>query len=521
MTHIGLDFGTTTSVLSYHDGQRIEAFKLGGASGTHYIPTVLAVENDDLEALDIGTVARLRLGEDDYEVYTHFKMLLAERDQTKLFKRGFNRLQPQQVAQAFIQHLIQRYQSDRNVAKIQRLVITVPEIWVREGRHAAREALKDICRDLELPVKMLSEPVAASLYFADRYQAQYNKPFDGHVLVCDYGGGTLDLSLSRIEGEQVTVLEGTGKGNASETLGIAGVAFDEAVVKRVLGGGEISRDRRYFRLLKDFEEQKIGQTESLARQLSQYRKHASINKKAFTLGDDIEVKAQDLAEEFDRLIAPELNKALQEMSTYLERHNLDVLNPESFRVVMVGGFSNFYLVREAVRKFFASRTESDRRFETCFSLEDTALAISKGAALYAGGAFEVNLTCPISVGVKAYRHFREEDVECLQKGIPIKNYVKPKFIESWFEIRNEKELNTEPFTIFLDIGNNKRRYLRLEGNLKTVLPNPSDDNEWQIGFSVDEDLIFTLFIQDKHNHTKKIELGNLEQKLNGLHIVEH
>ena len=43
----------------------------------------------------------------------------------------------------------------------------MPEIWIKEHRHASCEYLKEICAELNLPShRFLSEPVAASAYFA-------------------------------------------------------------------------------------------------------------------------------------------------------------------------------------------------------------------------------------------------------------------------------------------------------------------------------------------------------------------
>jgi molecular chaperone DnaK len=117
-----------------------------------------------------------------------------------------------------VQPLLNHYRREHRLNQpIQKIVITVPEIWVREGRHAARESLKKIGTDLlQLPVKLLSEPVAAAAYFVHQFKTQEGRYFNGHLLVCDYGGGTLDLSRSSIHNDDIKVLEGTGKGNVTE-----------------------------------------------------------------------------------------------------------------------------------------------------------------------------------------------------------------------------------------------------------------------------------------------------------------
>jgi len=520
MHHIGLDFGTTTSILSYHDGQHIESFKLGGAAATHYIPSALSIEKTD-NSLEIGKAALLNKGDEDYEVYTHFKMLLAEQNTDKLKEHGYVQHFPQTIAKQYIEQLLEHYRKERAINQpIHYLVITVPEIWVREGNHAAREALKKICNDLQLQVKLLSEPVAASVYFAERFRAKYRHDFHGHVLVCDYGGGTLDLSLSKVEGDQITVLEGTGKGTTKETMGIAGVAYDKAVVKKVLNKQAIT-DKQFYKLLREFEDKKIFQMKDLEKKLTHYRKDTTnTNRKVFKIGD-YTVTTKHLVEVFDQLIQPELQKALTEMKEHLQTHHVDTSNGDKFRVVMVGGFSNFYLVRHTVSAFFNSTTEeTDRRFETCFDLTDTALAISKGAALVANGAFKIDMACPISVGIRAKNAYLEnEDILLLKKGIALERYQQPQF-SGWLEVASERTLNTKSLTLFLDIGSGKRRYIDLKGKLTDLIPNPNIDNKWQVGFAVDDDVMFTLHVKDKQGVEKTTPLGDLEEKINGLHISE-
>ncbi len=522
MPNIGFDFGTTNSILSYHDGQRIECFKHGGVNGTHYIPSVLSIEKEDDQAVEVGHAARMNLGDADYAVYTHFKMLLAEHDPDKLKELGYQDHSPKRVAREYIGRLLTAYQTERNLSQpLQNLVITVPEIWVREGRHAAREALKEICRELKLPrLRMLSEPVAASVYFADRYRAAEGRDFSGHVLVFDYGGGTLDLSLSAVDGNNIRVLEGTGKGNAEDSLGVAGVAFDEAVVKRV-ADAKLPRDKKFFDLLRQFEERKIHLTDKIANSLKRYGQNPkAFDKKLFEIGD-YTVKCSDLAEVFGRLIKPELERALREMSDCLRDHQVNTASGESFRVVMVGGFSGFYLVREVVRKHFGSRTEKDSRFAACFDLADTALAIAKGAALIANESYQIDTACPISVGIQAKRaHDDEVDIVSLKKGEPIARYQSPQFCGVPLVIWSDKALDNTSLKIFLDVGGGKRRYMDLKGRLRDLLPNPRCDNEWQIGFSVDPDLLFTLHARDQHGVEKTVDLGALEEKIMGLFIRE-
>ncbi len=398
----------------------------------------------------------------------------------------------------------------------------MPEIWIKEHRHASREYLKEICAELNLPShRFLSEPVAASAYFAHCFKEKEGRCFDGHILVCDYGGGTLDISLSKAEEENITVLECTGKGHDEKTFGKAGVAFDEAVTKSVYereNQKKLSRrEPEFVKLMDDFEEQKIDRKSDVDKVLAQYLKSANrVDKKAFKI-DAMVFKASDLAEAFDHVIRPELWKALEEMKGYFKDHNVDDTDRNRFRVVMAGGFSSFFLVQHTVREFFGSETGEDQRFNTCFTLEDTALAISKGAALVANNLINIDPTCPITVGLKIRTDvggsLEEQDEPVLKKGVKLSEYQNPVFLNGKVEV--DPALRKEPLVIFLGDGKH-RRHIKLDKKIEQLFPNTQvENNQWEVGFSADENFLFTLHARDTQGAKQETHLGDLLEKVSG------
>lgn len=528
MKKIGLDFGTTNSILSYYNPETktIECYNLGGVQGNMYIPSFVSVEKgNNGDAIEIGNAARCNLGDSDFRVFSRFKMLLGERDKERLRHHGYVAISPAKVAQTYIATLLRRYIQEQNVeAPLSSIVITVPYIWAIEGAHAAREELKTICTQLNLPShEFCSEPVAATAYFVDRYRNKHGQWFDGHVLVCDYGGGTLDLSLSRIEKDQVTVLECSGKGQCDEWLGRAGVAFDHAMVQRISardGGAPLEADSvRFHRLNREFEERKIEKTDRIAKLLERYLKESSCDDKVFLI-DGSKVLASDLAAVFDELIKPPLVQALEEMRGCFTAHGIDWQDANRFRVVMVGGFSGFYLVRRTVMKFFEAaycKGTVDPRFDSCFALDDTALAIAKGAALIANKMVDVAATCPISVGLRIYDESLQEqrDLPILQKGIKISEYRQPRYLVKNVSVSQEPELRRTSITIFL--GDQPRRYLSIGLGAANLLPNVDvPGNRWELGFAVNDDLLFSFHARDALGTDKVTELGRLLEKMGGL-----
>lgn len=527
MRKLGLDFGTTNSTLSYFDPSRkvLECYRMRNAGSSPYIPSFIRYDNED-DSVEVGRAARKSQNDEDYQVYSGFKMLIAEKRQEKLEEYGYIAKKPLECGKAYIQELLRCYCEEQNLDDgIDTLIITVPEIWIKEHRHASREHLQGICAGLNLSAyRFLSEPVAASAYFTHCFKEKEGRCFDGHVLVCDYGGGTLDLSLSRAEGEKITVLECTGKGHDEKTFGKAGVAFDEAVIRSVYereNEKKLSRhDPEFVKFMDDFEEQKIDRKSDVDKVLGQYLKNRRVDKKAFRI-DAMTFKASDLSDAFHQVIRPDLWKALEEMKGYFKAHGVDDSSRDHFRVVMAGGFSSFYLVQQTVKEFFGSQTQEDQRFDTCFTLEDTALAISKGAALVANNLINIDPTCPISVGLKVKTDIsgilEDRDEPVLKKGIRLSEYQEPVFLNGRVEV--DPALRKEPLIIFLG-DSAHRRYIRLDKKIDQLFPNTHvEDNQWEVGFSADENFLFTLHAKDARGKGQDTHLGDLLEKVSGPILV--
>ena len=232
MKFVGLDFGTTNSILSYYDDKNdsVKSHRFGGVDGDNYIPSFLAISKDDNSDVSIGIQAKISDME-DYFVYSKFKMLLAEDDTNKLSEYHFNSQHPKDIASEYIKRLLEEYKEEQNIKYIEKIVITVPEIWLRYNLDS-RKVLMEIIEEQKLPLKeLISEPVAAGGYFIYRYQEEHYERYNGYLLIFDYGGGTLDISLLRLEDDNLEVLESTGNGHNINNIGNAGVAFDEIVVQ--------------------------------------------------------------------------------------------------------------------------------------------------------------------------------------------------------------------------------------------------------------------------------------------------
>jgi len=197
-----------------------------------------------------------------------------------------------------------------------------------------------------------------------------------------------------VDGDNIKILERCGFGEYNATNGCAGVAFDEAVLEKIIkdNGLQIAKDSpRFLKLRNSFEERKIAERDKITESLGYYFDDPAImeGEILFSLeynddGDEVDICCEDLVDCFSRINAPVLSGSLNQIKQFFDVHRIDSSAQANFRVLLVGGFSNFYSVEAEVRKFFGSNTERiDRRFEQPFQTRNRSLAISRGAALIA------------------------------------------------------------------------------------------------------------------------------------------
>lgn len=99
--------------------------------------------------------------------------------------------------------------------KVDMVVITTPANFLSEARAATVAAAK--AAGFPDPITTMDEPTAAALYYADSEPA----PLNGHYLVYDFGGGTLDVTVLHAQGKDIKVKYSMGVAQ------LGGKDFDE------------------------------------------------------------------------------------------------------------------------------------------------------------------------------------------------------------------------------------------------------------------------------------------------------
>lgn len=224
MSVVGFDFGTTNSLISVVRGSRVINYL---DDEERPIPSVVCYEG---QHKIVGRAARERLAQSGLGIQGNIvkspKRLLG-RD--SVFVEGIER-SPVDIVADVVRHVLHEAKiggRGRDLGDVASAVVTIPVDM--EGRR--RRGLRDAFRLAGLRIaQFVHEPLAALYGHFRKHDLQgmlrqYDRKL---VLVFDWGGGTLDLTLCRFMGDTVVQLMNDG------TDEVGGDEFDESIMNRII-----------------------------------------------------------------------------------------------------------------------------------------------------------------------------------------------------------------------------------------------------------------------------------------------
>ena len=393
---VGIDLGTTNSVLSVLEGGR--PVVVANAEGMRTTPSVVGF-NRERELL-VGQAARRQLVLNPRNSFSNLKRLIGrlwdelddasqavaytvranDQGQVRVVCPGMEReFAPEELVACLLRKLVDDASSYLGET-VEAAVITVPAYFDDAQRQATRDAGRLAGLNVE---RILNEPTAAALaYGFDRSRSQT-------VLVFDLGGGTFDVSVLRIANGVFDV-----KSTSGDTQ-LGGNDFDQRIVDWLADAFyktnqiDLRRDRQALQRLLEVSEkakQELSGTQQTQISLpfiatsADGPLHLEINLDRPTF----ESLCTDL---LDRLLKP-VQEALQDAG----------LAPEDVNeVVLVGGGSRMPMVQQLVRTLIPKEPSQNVN-------PDEVVAI--GAAVQAGiltGELRdlmLNDVTPLSVGLE-------------------------------------------------------------------------------------------------------------------------
>lgn len=434
--NIGIDLGTTYTTITFKNDERIEKYTLIN-DHTSLIHSATAY-NTLTKRYSFGAKAVTDTYSRNTTSFRYFKMLLSETDEKLLQTYGYDKANsPAEITLMFITFLIQSFLRDKNFECIDHLYIGAPEIWFDDNRTIdTRSKLKQLFEKIEYKnnpaikdVQIISEPSAACAYFVYNHEKKYQQKFKGHCLVVDYGGGTLDIVLCKVEqdNDNTTVqdLTHSGRGESiDQHVGEAGAAFFEELASIALKNqiGEFEKDTEFLRFLDDLEKEilnvdiaegfgmvisdylngRLERFDLLMNQLDDFKKYENDNLNQPLTVIVYQDKAVNIycwmaVEAYRKINYLPLKEELEKMKIYMEQKRIDysLSNYKHFQVLMVGGFSKFDLTKQQVHNFFGYKP-GDNRFPR---IEQPDAAIAYGLGYYANKLVTYKYTVPYDLGI--------------------------------------------------------------------------------------------------------------------------
>lgn len=176
---IGIDLGTTNSLAAvWQDGKSV---LIPNAFGEYLTPSVVSIGEDGI--VYVGKTAKERLSSHPEDSASVFKRFMGT---SRKYLLGGREYLPEELS-AFVLKKLKEDAQNYLGEEIDEAIISVPAYFNDMARNATKRA--GIIAGLNVE-RIINEPSAAALACQNREQLE-----DATMLVFDFGGGTLDVSL--------------------------------------------------------------------------------------------------------------------------------------------------------------------------------------------------------------------------------------------------------------------------------------------------------------------------------------
>ena len=367
---VGIDFGTTNSLIAISRDYHAEIIKLQG--GAELLPSVINIHGDEIVVgsnnkqtqTTILSIKRL-LAKSSEEIKNNPNLrvlsdvLFLEDDIPKLHIGG-KKISLPEVATEIFKHL--KYQAEKSLQRtLKKAVVSVPAYFNDTARGQVLLAAK--LAGLEV-IRLIAEPTAAA------YAYGLHRAATGSYLVYDFGGGTFDVSILNMHTGVLQVIA-TGGDN-------------------MLGGDDIDM------LLADYIAAVTG-----SKVTSEIISLAKKTKEELSTKQEIRIDKMMISrKQYEKIIDPIIKKTLKiakDTVQEAEEINLD-------GIILVGGSTRIPLISSKLKEAFGLPIYSDL---------DPDKIVALGAAMQAENLSSKSNSLlidvvPLSVGLELYGGIAEK-----------------------------------------------------------------------------------------------------------------
>jgi molecular chaperone DnaK len=362
----GIDLGTTNSAIALYDNGKTKMYRTDTQRDT--MPSCVMVTK---KGFMVGDKAYAQLPKDKKKAFTdlafksnifiEFKRTMG--NSIKYKTDTGSELSSEELSSEVLKTL-KSYVDDENVKSA---IITIPAAFEMNQINATKKAAE--LAGLEY-VELVQEPYAAAIAYGVESS---NK--NGYWLVFDFGGGTFDSALVKVEDGIIKVIDTEG----DNFLG--GKNLDEAIVEKVFIP-YIKNKYSIDSILSD--EGKLNAFKEMWKPLAEDAKNQLSYKEEYPIltnlydeygeddeGEEFEIDLTITRDELKGIIAPFIQKAIEYCKILLLRNNLSGSSLDE--LILVGGPTLSPIVREMLEKQIRKPNTSI----------DPMTVVAQGAAIYA------------------------------------------------------------------------------------------------------------------------------------------
>ena len=367
MAIIGIDLGTTNSLAVVWENGEAKIIK--NRLGSELTPSVVSVDEGKIL---VGQPAKERLVTHPEQTAAAFKRDMGTKKKYKLGEYIFS---PEELSSLVISKLKEDAEAYLGEA-VEEVIISVPAYFNNDQRYATKTAAKLAGIPCE---RIVNEPSAAALSCRMKEGEQ-----DQTVLVVDFGGGTLDVSVVECFENIVEIQTIAGDNH------LGGKDFDEVIAKQFCKENHIDWEKMEAKekaiLLRRAEKCKMELTESESAELH-YRYQGNAYSFVFTSDLLIEISAELFLK-----LKTVMSKAIRDSG----RMPTDITD-----VLPVGGTCKMPVVREYLAHLFRKPVEELPSGDRVVAL---GLGVYCGIKQQQGEIKDVLMTdvCPFSLGTDIY-----------------------------------------------------------------------------------------------------------------------
>ena len=339
--NIGIDLGTTNSVVAYFDNSSIEYLRFRNQES---INSVMLYKDGKVT---IGEMAKRKAVSNPSNFIKSSKTFMG--DNNKIWEIEDKKFTPTNVATEILKEI--KKTLDKKFPHISEFVtvITVPAYFTSTQIDETKKAGENAGFIIK---QIITEPVAAAIAYG------FEDEIDQKLFIVDIGGGTFDTSILKVSNQNFETLAIDGDNK------LGGDDFDNYILEYLL---------KYIRTekginLASFEKAGIAEDEYIKAKQALITKSEEI-KKELSDYEEVEIEIPNLLrgytlttqitrKEFEEISSIAIEKIKRTIKNTLE--SISYTPNDIDKVVLVGGSAKIPIVREFVTELFSKTPYSDK-----------------------------------------------------------------------------------------------------------------------------------------------------------------